>query len=360
MFAEGSERGSISAYLRVASLAVAFYDWLWTFPTELAIYRQQKSLWHLRRTCLLFILIRYISIVSLVVNNVGFFSNDMPASVCAKFIYMVPAMKCVQMTIAHLILFVRTWAISTRSRWVYWTLSSLFVVVLCVELWSSLYKRVAAQDAQGNCTSGNEAGSKVDWIFYVASFIFDAVCLSIATAFLWLQTHDSSCMSGLSRVLLKEGLLFFGVLQAANILNLVVFIGATSVESQSAAASLGLTLTWIMAQRILIQLHELGCGNKGCSASLPGSTPGGGLHTLRFQTVPVFRRKVDRRSGDMEDVELSGMHVAVHVEERHGPADYLGCDLKWDRTTSWGRLGKEDADALERTEGVHVVQIGDS
>ncbi|KAL6302508.1 hypothetical protein BKA93DRAFT_397806 [Sparassis latifolia] len=236
------------AYLRVASLAIAMYDWLWTLPVEYRIYREQSSIFNLSRPCIFFILIRYVSIVTMVANNVGFFRHDIPPSVCSHYLYFAPIMKC--------ILFLRTWAISRRSQWVFWTLAILFSVSVPVEYFVSVYKRVPVQSDCGNCTSANQDGYRVAWVFYMICMVYDTTCTAIVTSYLWFESLNTNNGQRLARLLLREGLIYFVFLTVVNILNLIVYHTAKT-NAQSAAASLGYAITWIMAQRILIQLHEM-------------------------------------------------------------------------------------------------------
>ncbi|KAJ7768698.1 hypothetical protein DFH07DRAFT_807673 [Mycena maculata] len=79
----------ISAYMRIASLAIASYDYLQTLRFELRMSRAQ---WRGRRLTLPFIfffLIRYTSILFLTASNVEFFSSYSYAT-CQKY-YLLPS-----------------------------------------------------------------------------------------------------------------------------------------------------------------------------------------------------------------------------------------------------------------------------
>ncbi|EMD41124.1 hypothetical protein CERSUDRAFT_111696 [Gelatoporia subvermispora B] len=246
----------VPACFRVASLSVAAYDWLWTLPTEWEIYREQESVFRLGRGCILFILIRYSSVCALTASNIGFFAHGFSPLACAKYRYFPPSMKIFQSTIAQLILLVRTWAISRHSTWVLVTLSSLFVVAIALESWANMYMLVAVQNAWKNCTSGNHHGQEYAWIHYLMCMVFDGACLGIASGYLWVQSMDTTGVRGLARLLLREGVVYWIVLTTVNVANLLTYHTA-DLSAQASAASIGYTLVWIMAQRILIQLHNL-------------------------------------------------------------------------------------------------------
>ncbi|OCH93254.1 hypothetical protein OBBRIDRAFT_771885 [Obba rivulosa] len=282
----GDWKERVPSYFRVASLSVAAYDWLWTLPIEWEIYREQESILRLGRGCLLFILIRYSSICALTASNAGFFTHGFSPAACGRYRYFPPSMKgdryLFQSAIAQLILFIRTWAISRHATWVLLALSALFVISVALESWSNIYKLVAVQNEWYNCTSGNYHETEFVWIHYLMCMVFDGACLGIAAGYLWMQSTDTTGVRGLARSLLRQGVLYWVVLTTVNVANLITYRVA-DLSAQASAASIGYTLIWIMAQRILIQLHNLRtsgsvhadctsiCDFMGCSRAYPSA-----------------------------------------------------------------------------------------
>ncbi|KAH9976751.1 hypothetical protein BGW80DRAFT_879285 [Lactifluus volemus] len=101
-----------AAYMRVVSLAIAVYDYLLTLPSEYRMYKTSE-----RRSpgLILFVLIRYISIIVIVASNVGFFYHGFTPKSCRHFFFILPVLKVVQMMISHAILGIRTYNISQRD-----------------------------------------------------------------------------------------------------------------------------------------------------------------------------------------------------------------------------------------------------
>ncbi|KIK35828.1 hypothetical protein CY34DRAFT_557749, partial [Suillus luteus UH-Slu-Lm8-n1] len=60
----------------------------------------------------------------------------------------------------------------------------------------------------------------------------------------------------LVRILIYDGIGYFIVLTASNVLNLILY-HTTNFDTQSAGASMGYAVTWIMSQRILIHIREM-------------------------------------------------------------------------------------------------------
>jgi len=84
---------------------------------------------------------------------------------------------------------------------------------------------------------------------------FDLVTLIISSWYL-LGRHPYGYLSlgGISRVLAVDGIGYFVLLTAVNIVNLIFYKTAPTAALQTAGASLGYVFTMIGCQRILIRL----------------------------------------------------------------------------------------------------------
>ncbi|KLO16089.1 hypothetical protein SCHPADRAFT_228059 [Schizopora paradoxa] len=243
-------RHLIASNIRVAFLAVGLYEYIITLPAEYRFYRAQFLSRRISRHCALFVLIRYVSILVVIVNTVGFFGSFSPAS-CHRLFLVAPIVKVFQSICSQLILADRTYAISQKTRWVGLLLGFLLVTSTASEFFTSVYKRQAVQAFDNNCTSGNSASSLIAWYFYVITMIFDVTTIGISTMYLWKYFQEARTMSCFARRLLYEGIGYIALLSAANIVNIILFHNP-SLLIQSSAASVGYILTWITSQRILI------------------------------------------------------------------------------------------------------------
>ncbi|KAH8993126.1 hypothetical protein EDB92DRAFT_435949 [Lactarius akahatsu] len=95
--------------LRIVSVTIAAYDYLATLPAEYRFYQSSN-----RRSSglVLFVLIRYTSVIVLVVSNVGFFYHGFTPNTCGHFHLAVPALKVVQTMVSQAILAIRAYNIS--------------------------------------------------------------------------------------------------------------------------------------------------------------------------------------------------------------------------------------------------------
>ncbi|KAF9518520.1 hypothetical protein BS47DRAFT_1338203 [Hydnum rufescens UP504] len=249
----GSWANELLHYLRVASLSIALYDYLATLPAEFRLYASQPSFLRMSNACILFIAVRYVSVVCLVASSWGFFGTGFSPKVCQRYYLVTPATKLLAVLISQIIISIRTYAISRKSPWVFWTLCALFIACLLPELVGTVYKKIPVQDMYQNCTSGNIV--RMSWLHYLAAVVFDVVTTGISTTYLLINSPTLSPMSGLSRLLLKEGMSYFFVLTLVNLANLYVF-RTSSISTQSCAAGFGEAMTMIMSEHIILNLHD--------------------------------------------------------------------------------------------------------
>ncbi|KAG8705940.1 hypothetical protein FRC09_002663, partial [Ceratobasidium sp. 395] len=131
------------------------------------------------------------------------------------------------------------------------------------------------------CTSGNLPEHKVAWVHYLAAVVFDTVAMGIATFYLYSPTKTT--ITGLAKVMLEEGLLYFIFLTVANVVNLAMFLVA-DISTQSCAAVFGQAVTMIMSQRIILNLQEW-TSEPSQGPTHSHSTPNYPLHVLQRSNI---------------------------------------------------------------------------
>ncbi|KAL4073547.1 hypothetical protein J3A83DRAFT_2558919 [Scleroderma citrinum] len=132
----------VEKYLRVASLAIAFYDYLLTLPREYQFYRSQPHFLRMSLACILFILIRYSSILVMIVSNYGVFATSFTLESCRRYYYVSPIMKVVQSMISQAILGIRTYSVSGRRRQVGIFLLAYYTITVSLEWFFNIYRRI--------------------------------------------------------------------------------------------------------------------------------------------------------------------------------------------------------------------------
>ncbi|KAI0047718.1 hypothetical protein FA95DRAFT_1558818 [Auriscalpium vulgare] len=306
---------AVANNLRVTSLAIALYDYLYTLPSEWRFYKSQAHSFRLSTGFVLFVLIRYISILILVVSNVGFFSHSFTAQSCQHYYLAAPVLKVLQTMVSQAIVGVRTYNISRRNRWVGWAVLSGYFVAIVIQWFSNLWHRTPVA-ANGHCTPGSlDPDAKVAaWVFYLVAMLYDMMTLSISTYFLIMCRPNSTGMSHLMKVMLYDGLGYFVALTGANVLNLILY-RASNTTIQSAGASLGYAVSWIMSQRILIHLREASIDAPRAVVSQYLQTSRDINDALRGATHKVSRLDREEIVGERDVTEEANeLDVCVRVE----------------------------------------------
>lgn len=242
-------------YLRIASISVALYDYIITLPAEWRFYRSQSSFFRLRLACILFILIRYGSIIVMILSNYGVFSTGFTQESCKHYYMVAPVFKVIQTMISQVILGVRTFNIARRDRRIGIALVVLYFVSVSLEWFTNMFDRIPVV-VSGNCTPGNPGKILSAWLYYTVAMSYDLAVLTISTVYLLRYNPLSGRLERLVRVLIYDGIGYFVVLTGSNIFNIVLY-HTSDIETQAAGASIGFAVIWIMSQRILIHLREL-------------------------------------------------------------------------------------------------------
>ncbi|KAI0250589.1 hypothetical protein BJV78DRAFT_556160 [Lactifluus subvellereus] len=177
---------AVAANLRVASMSIAAYDYLLTLPLEVRLY---KSSDRIGLGLILFILIRYSSIVVIVVSNVGFFYPRFSTTSCGHYYYVTPVFKVIQLMVSQTILGVRTYSIALSNVWVGRTISLAYFIVVTIQWFGALAYRIpmmTGASGQGDCIVADSRPKMPisTWSVYLAAMLYDCLVLSIAAYYL--------------------------------------------------------------------------------------------------------------------------------------------------------------------------------
>jgi len=200
---------------------------------------------------------RYTSIILVVVSNTGFFYHHFTPNTCSNYYRISLVFKTFEVSVSQAILAIRTYNIAHRNVWVGRALISAYIVALMFQWVATQHSRAPSQ-MNGNCTVKitNPHWAIPAWSFYFTAMLFDFSALSISTYYLLkAKVNTSSAASKLVKILLYDGLGYFVVLGAVNIMNTILFRQKNQV-TQVSGVSLGYVVTAIMSQRILIHARE--------------------------------------------------------------------------------------------------------
>jgi len=165
------------------------------------------------------------------------------------------------------ILGVRAYFLSKRNTSIGITLLLVYIVVTAIQWFTNLYDRIPVM-INGNCSTAlaHPHNAFSTWTFYLSAMLFDFLALFISTFYLLKMKPSGireSTATKLWRIFLFDGLGYFVVLTVSNMMNLILFRFGSPTTGTS-GASLGVSITWIMSQRII--LHPLEARTQRVSA----------------------------------------------------------------------------------------------
>ncbi|KIJ05259.1 hypothetical protein PAXINDRAFT_21465 [Paxillus involutus ATCC 200175] len=227
---------STERYLRVASLSIALYDYIITLPAEWRLYLSQYRDSRLSHVCILFILIRYVSVMVMVISNYGVFATSFTQESCQRYHDVSPTFKVLQTMVSHAILGVRTFTITHRNRRIGIVLFISFVVATGLEWFTNFYDRPAvvwdvsysipsycAIDLTATLVTGKVSNpDDTAWIYYVVVMVYDLGTLVVSTVYL-VRHNVNGRLSRLIKTMIYDGLGYFVALTAVNIFNVVLY-----------------------------------------------------------------------------------------------------------------------------------------
>ncbi|TFK25561.1 hypothetical protein FA15DRAFT_668453 [Coprinopsis marcescibilis] len=333
-----------AAYMRIASLAIALYDYLETQPTAWRFYREHWQNRCFSISVVLFFGIRFVSICTLVLSSVGFFYDRFTEETCLRFYMLPPIFKVLQAMVSQAILGVRAFNLSRRSKRVGWVLLTIYFIAAVLQWVTTLYQRVPLVDSElGNCRAFNEGKELGAWIFYAIAMIYDIgiTAMSIYYLLRYKLVMKNTMMAKVTRMMMYDGLGYLLVLTGINTLNLLLY--KTASEIQTAGSSLAYCVAWIMSQRLLIHLYDASRERQAGSYD-EAVTISQNVGTAR-EVSRVIRTHLDSKHGLPLDFSRAAYEIDPNLQNRQVTfPDDVGVQVRVERTV------RRDRRALDRYE----------
>ncbi|KAI0300439.1 hypothetical protein B0F90DRAFT_411236 [Multifurca ochricompacta] len=211
--------------LRIAALSIAAYDYLWTLSAEWRYYRMFfESKFRLSTNMILFVLIRYLSVLLLSLGSVGSFSHSFTSKSCNQFYLIPPIMRVAQSMVSQAILGLRAYTIAGRNPSIGIVLLTGYVISVAVEWFANLYHRFPLV-VNGDCNAASISPNAFisTWLFYLGAILYDILTLAISMAYLLKYRANSPYLLRFVSMMIYDGLGYFVALTAINVVNAVLF-----------------------------------------------------------------------------------------------------------------------------------------
>ncbi|KAK0202840.1 hypothetical protein DFS33DRAFT_1343227 [Desarmillaria ectypa] len=290
-----TEWNDATKYMRVSALSWYLYDWVLTAPAEIRLYRRQSSIFRPSTACILLILVRYLGLIALILNFVGFFSHEFTTETCKHYWRIMPITQCLASWASHAVFVIRTLAICNNELGPAVSLSVLGVIVSGLELFAQMYSfRKFRAGSSGNCLIQYSNDVNISWVYYMVSLVFDAAVLGMTYRGLAIGfAKKQNLHSGFSDVLWHSSMRYFGATTLFNALNLAFYASYKNSSNSTILCAMGIAITSMMSSRVILDLHSY--ANRPIStfqlSGLPTSS-GPSQESSDFLQTPSFSTRV--------------------------------------------------------------------
>ncbi|KAJ7291099.1 hypothetical protein C8J57DRAFT_1271356 [Mycena rebaudengoi] len=297
---------SKASIFRVISFTLAGGDVLQTIPGTYTLYKKQWVNRKLSPVCLFYAMARYMTIISLISNGIGFYGTHFTYETCRPW-YMLPNITAMLAGMAvQILIFIRTYAISARSPIVYYGLGAILLAGFPVQCFGIVYHR-GVQTTNGVCKGKVFQKNEMDWniVYYSAHMIYDVIACTTATFYLVFSSRTQGVFntSKFLRKVLRDGLLYAVVVFLAN---LWVVLEFHQVLKTGVGATLPLAIVMIAAQHLILSTQR-------ARADMPsGTDESARSHSLgRRKGAPLRSPRVFGSPNAAQDVELQSAVFVV-------------------------------------------------
>ncbi|KAK1225285.1 hypothetical protein PQX77_011804 [Marasmius sp. AFHP31] len=276
--ADNDEFYMTTAYLRVASLAIAGYSFIETAPSVWKFYRDQLRLGRVTISLVMLILVQLSTSRSYARNYILKYNGTLDLKL---WLFLLAFHHGILSALLSPSIGLQSppghgfpddlgnqSVQSINPVKTYWNDTDIFI---CIDKRDRMVGHILQENTNLVGTSSlttfvtscrgrfdSESVPMNAWVYYVAAIIYDLGVTVISVGYLLKHKHTTvshSMLSRITRMMLYDGIGYFVFLTGVNVVNLIIYRQKSDI--QTAGASLGYAATWIFTQRLLIHLHEM-------------------------------------------------------------------------------------------------------
>ncbi|KAF7354271.1 hypothetical protein MVEN_01115200 [Mycena venus] len=259
-----SEDAFISEFLHVVNVAQTYiacttsilvWDWLSCLPQEWRTIWKSRAGWSPIK--ILYCLVRYYTLVVLVVTDVWFFANWSELS-CARYVRILPGIAVLIDLSVELVLALRVYALYGSSKkigvFLIVLIAGFLGVMVAVPILAFDYTRLPSWPGPCIVTGkASIAGSKFIIAFYASPMAFDIIMTAL-TVYKVMDHNRRGGSSSLMNLIVRDGLLYFFAITSLNLLNVIFFIQPNELI-QAINAPMSIQISSVLCCRLILNLR---------------------------------------------------------------------------------------------------------
>ncbi|KAJ7090868.1 hypothetical protein B0H15DRAFT_837135 [Mycena belliarum] len=260
-----SNGGSVTDFLKVVKAAqiynacttsILIWDWLSCLPQEWRCIWKSPASWSPIKV--LYCIVRYYTLVVLIVTDVWFFASWSESS-CARNLRILPGIAVLIDLSIEMVLALRIYAIYGCDRKIGLFLVALITgflgVMIAVPILAFDYTRLPSWP--GPCIVAGKpsiAGPKFIIAFYASPMTLDII-MTVMTVFRVIRQNRNGGGSSLMNRVVRDGLLYFFAITSLNMLNVIFFIQKDQFI-QSINAPMSIQISSVLCCRLILNLRS--------------------------------------------------------------------------------------------------------
>ncbi|KAJ7077679.1 hypothetical protein B0H15DRAFT_861497 [Mycena belliarum] len=305
--------GTPQAAVRITSLSILVYDYIVTIPSEIRLYKRQKSFCKPSLACVFFVLARYVGLFYICWVSYVFFGTGWSDARCGQLAPVGAVLRGIVSTISATVFIWRTWAIWGKNRYIWMTMTLVLIPVSVFSYAPGLAQVPVV--VNGGCTAVSKDNGPLShkWTFALVNLCFDTMACVLGSIPLVRNVRQGA--SHVSGILLTDGLGYFIIAVATQTLNLS-FLLSTDRSKQGTMLTLQTVITAILAQRIITSLSER-------TSSVNSSQ-----HDSRSRSLSGTRNRARSRSRSLSNwrARAPGMPIHGFVPGSHAGTGSEDCE----------------------------------
>ncbi|KAJ7466930.1 hypothetical protein FB451DRAFT_402139 [Mycena latifolia] len=300
------EASSTARFLHIVNAAqiyiacttsILIWDWLSCLPQEWRYIWKSKVTWSPIK--ILYCVVRYYTLLVLVVTDVWFFANWSESS-CARYVRILPGIAVLIDLAIELVLALRIYALYRCDRKIGIFLVALIAgflgVMIAVPILAFDYTRLPSWP--GPCIVTGKpsiAGPKFIIAFYAAPMAFDIV-MTAMTVYLVIAQNRLVKSSSVVNRMVRDGLFYFFAITSLNLLNVIFFIQRDEFI-QAINAPMSIQISSVLCCRLILNLRA---ENDARPAAVKFSHTRGGWVTDNINAGPAEQDMIQFSAGSPE------------------------------------------------------------
>ncbi|KAI9465167.1 hypothetical protein BJY52DRAFT_1245467 [Lactarius psammicola] len=330
-----SNTALVANNVRISATTITAYEYFLTLPAEYRFYRAfYRNNFRLNTSLVLFVLVRYTAIITTILGGWEFYSHNFTRESCRR-VFLLPSIFRMFLSMeSQAIVGLRAYTISRRNRNVGIVLVSGYVFTIAVQWFAQIHRRVPIYNGTCGVAHLHPTQFFSPWLFYLSGMLYDFLTLIISMGYLFKYHSSSPFTSRLVNMMIYDGLAYFVALTAVNTIN-AILTRTTNVLLQVSGGPIGGLFTFIMSQRILINLQNV--SEQRLHTETPPSYPY--VHrSTRSLSAKDRPSSGDQHIDQQEGTELVQVRVDRSVVVGVGPWNaepsdepYRKPEVKWDQ-----------------------------